>query len=80
MLDTRRVEWSAASGAVPVREPGLTELLSRILEGVGCYDACIQEAEQDGDFEVADFLRELRRQDLLRARVAIGLLGRAGAA
>ncbi len=80
MLDTRSVEWSMGSGALSAREPGLRELLSHVLESVGCYDACIREAEMDGDFEVADFLRELRRQDLLRARVAVGLLGRAGAA
>lgn len=80
MLDTRSVEWSVGSGAVSEKEPGLKELLAHVLESVGCYDACIREAEMDGDFEVADFLRELRRQDLLRARVVVGLLGRAGAA
>jgi hypothetical protein len=47
-----------------------------VLGGIESYEACILEAERDGDFEVADFLRELRRQDLLRAREATRLLRR----
>jgi hypothetical protein len=54
----------------------VTELLLGVLRSIEPYEACILEAERDGDFEVADFLRELRRQDLLRAREATRLLKR----
>src|SRR5829696_1257633 len=54
----------------------VTELLLSVLRSIEPYEACILEAERDGDFEVAAFLRELRRQDLLRAREATRLLKR----
>jgi len=54
----------------------MTELLLSVLRSIEPYEACILEAEQDGDFEVAAFLRELRRQDLIRAREATRLLKR----
>jgi hypothetical protein len=54
----------------------LTELLLGVLRSIEPYEACILEAERDGDFEVAAFLRELRRQDILRAREATRLLKR----
>ena len=54
----------------------VTELLLGVLRSIEPYEACILEAEQDGDFEVAAFLRELRRQDLVRAREATRLLKR----
>ena len=54
----------------------MTELLLGVLRSIEPYEACILEAEQDGDFEVAAFLRELRRQDLIRAREATRLLRR----
>ena len=54
----------------------VTELLLGVLRSIEPYEACIHEAERDGDFEVAAFLRELRRQDLLRAREATRLLKR----
>ena len=53
-----------------------TEVLMGMLGGIESYEACILEAERDGDLEVADFLRELRRQDLARAREAARLLRR----
>ncbi len=53
-----------------------TEVLMGVLGGIESYEACILEAERDGDLEVADFLRELRRQDLVRAREATRLLRR----
>jgi hypothetical protein len=67
--------------AVPDPVPGtggrdVTELLLSVLRSIEPYEACILEAERDGDFEVAAFLRELRRQDLLRAREATRLLKR----
>ncbi len=64
-------------------DPGLatrgrdaTGVLMGVLGGIESYEACILEAERDGDLEVADFLRELRRQDLARAREATRLLRR----
>jgi hypothetical protein len=54
----------------------VTDLLLGVLRSIEPYEACILEAEQDGDFEVAAFLRELRRQDLIRARGATRLLKR----
>jgi hypothetical protein len=54
----------------------VTELLLGVLRSIEPYEACILEAERDGDFEVAAFLRELRRQDLIRAREATRLLKR----
>jgi hypothetical protein len=54
----------------------VTELLLGVLRSIEPYEACILEAEQDGDFEVAAFLRELRRQDLIRAREVTRLLKR----
>jgi hypothetical protein len=78
MLDSRE-------GSTPVAVPDpvsvtesrdVTELLLGVLRSIEPYEACILEAEQDGDFEVAAFLRELRRQDLIRAREATRLLRR----
>ena len=76
MLDTRE-------GAPPAEAPNptggsrdVTELLLGVLGSIEPYEACILEAERDGDIEVAAFLRELRRQDLARARDATRLLRR----
>ena len=78
MLDSRE-----SSPLVAVPDPvsvtgsrDVTELLLGVLRSIEPYEACILEAEQDGDFEVAAFLRELRRQDLIRAREATRLLKR----
>jgi hypothetical protein len=78
MPDTRE---GILPAAVPDPVPGtggrdVTELLLGVLRSIEPYEACILEAERDGDFEVAAFLRELRRQDLLRAREATRLLKR----
>ena len=78
MLDSRE-----SSPPVAVPDPvsvtssrDVTELLLGVLRSIEPYEACILEAEQDGDFEVAAFLRELRRQDIIRAREATRLLKR----
>jgi hypothetical protein len=78
MLDSRE-----SSPPVAVRDPvsvtgsrDVTELLLGVLRSIEPYEACILEAERDGDVEVAAFLRELRRQDLIRAREATRLLKR----
>jgi hypothetical protein len=78
MLDSRE---SSLPVAVPdpasiTESRDVTELLLGVLRSIEPYEACILEAEQDGDFEVAAFLRELRRQDLIRAREATRLLKR----
>ena len=78
MLDSRE-----SSPPVVILDPvsvtesrDVTELLLGVLKSIEPYEACILEAERDGDFEVAAFLRELRRQDLIRAREATRLLRR----
>jgi hypothetical protein len=78
MLDSRE-----GSPQVAVPDPlsvtgsrDVTELLLGVLRSIEPYEACILEAEQDGDFEVAAFLRELRRQDIIRAREATRLIKR----
>jgi hypothetical protein len=78
MLDSRESSSPVAvSDSVSVtRSRDVTELLLSVLRSIEPYEACILEAEQDGDFEVAAFLRELRRQDLTRAREATRLLKR----
>src|SRR5215210_1743323 len=78
MLDSRE---NSPPAAVPVTVPNtetrdVTELLLGVLRSIEPYEECILEAERDGDFEVAAFLRELRRQDLIRAREATRLLKR----
>jgi hypothetical protein len=78
MLDSReRSPRMAVPDPVSVtRGRDVKELLLGVLRCIEPYEACILEAEQDGDFEVAAFLRELRRQDLIRAREATRLLKR----
>src|SRR5215210_9322874 len=72
MLKTRE---SSPRQVVPDAVPNtagrdVTEILLGVLRSIEPYEACILEAERDGDFEVAAFLRELRRQDLVRASEA----------
>lgn len=53
-------------------------VLYGLLEGVGDYEAHIQDAERAFDLELADFLREVQREDLRRAERARALIaGRA---
>jgi hypothetical protein len=72
----RIMMFDSREGSPPVAVPDpvsvtrsrdVTELLLGVLRSIEPYEACILEAERDGDFEVAAFLRELRRQDLIRA-------------
>jgi hypothetical protein len=78
MLETRNrapvVRDSNLAAGTESRD--VTELLLGVLRSIEPYEACILEAERDGDLEVAAFLRELRRQDLTRAREATRLLRR----
>ena len=78
MLETRK---SSPPARVPdaltdTERRDVTEVLLGVLRSIEPYEACILEAESDGDFEVAAFLRELRRQDIVRAREATRLLKR----
>lgn len=54
----------------------LTDFLLDVLESAESYDAHILRAERDEDPELAAFLRELRRQDLVRTREVVRLLRR----
>jgi hypothetical protein len=74
MLQTRKSSPPARVPDTVSRD--VTEILLGVLRSIEPYEACILEAERDGDFEVAAFLRELRRQDILRAREATRLLKR----
>jgi hypothetical protein len=76
MIETRESAQPAVRHGVAAKGRAATGVLLDVLGGIESYEACILEAERDGDFEVADFLRELRRQDLVRAREATRLLRR----
>ncbi len=76
MLEIRESASPKGGPGVATRGRDATEVLLDVLGGIESYEACILEAERDGDLEVADFLRELRRQDLVRAREATRLLRR----
>jgi hypothetical protein len=58
------------------RDSGLTDFLLDVLESAESYDAQILQAERDEDPELAAFLRELRRQDVVRTREVTRLLRR----
>lgn len=58
------------------RDGALTDFLLEVLESAESYDAHILQAERDEDPELAAFLRELRRQDLVRTREVTRLLRR----
>jgi hypothetical protein len=58
------------------RGGALTDFLLDVLESAESYDAHILQAEREDDPELAAFLRELRRQDLVRTREVTRLLRR----
>jgi hypothetical protein len=58
------------------RDAGLTDFLLDVLQSAESYDAQILQAERDEDPELAAFLRELRRQDVVRTREVTRLLRR----
>jgi hypothetical protein len=53
---------------------GLLGVLYGLLEGAGDYDSHIRDAERAFDRELADFLREVQREDCRRAERARELL------
>ena len=73
MLEMRK---RPPAGVPETTSRDVAEVLLGVLRSIEPYEACILEAERDGDFEVAAFLRELRRQDIVRAREATRLLKR----
>ena len=62
--------------AARTRDGELTDFLLDVLESAESYDAHILQAERDEDPELAAFLHELRRQDLVRTRKVTRLLRR----
>jgi len=62
--------------AARTRDGALTEFLLDVLESAESYDTHILQAEREEDPELAAFLRELRRQDLVRTREVTRLLRR----
>jgi hypothetical protein len=76
VIDTRREDLPTVSGPARTRDPGLTEFLLDVLNSVESYEDHIRQAERDDDRELAAFLHELRRQDLVRSTEAVRLLRR----
>jgi hypothetical protein len=62
--------------AVRTRDGELTEFLLDVLESAESYDAHILQATRDEDPELVAFLRELRRQDVVRTSGVVRLLRR----
>ncbi len=52
----------------------LSSVLFHSLEGGASYDQYIQDAEEEGDQELADFFRQVRDEDSMRADEAQRLL------
>lgn len=79
MLETRtgeRTPGTARPGFGRTMTPGVRDFLVDVLGSARSYDAPIREAERDGDVELTNFLRGLRRQDLARIEEAVRLLRR----
>ena len=79
MLHARRERPSREAlsrSAARTRGGALTDFLLDVLESAESYDAHILQAEREEDPELAEFLRELRRQDLVRTREVTRLLRR----
>lgn len=53
----------------------LTSVLYHAAEGGQKYAGYIEDAEREGDNELADFFREVQQQDAERVRKAKSLLG-----
>ena len=79
MLHARREgppREAPSRAAARTRDGALTEFLLDVLESAESYDTHILQAEREEDPELAAFLRELRRQDLVRTREVTRLLRR----
>ena len=69
-------EGTTPGPVVRTRDGELTEFLLDVLESAESYDAHILRAERDEDSELLAFLRELRRQDVVRTTGVARLLRR----
>jgi hypothetical protein len=67
-------DYRKEGGMTRDERSGLLGVLYGLLEGVGDYELHIQEAEMAFDRELADFLRAVQREDLIRAERARELL------
>ena len=78
MLQESREESPRGSFRAPARtrDGELTDFLLDVLESAESYDAHILQAEKDEDPELLAFLRELRRQDVVRTTGVVRLLRR----
>ena len=79
MLNTRREgppREAPSRPAARTRDGALTEFLLDVLKSADSYNAHILQAEREEDPELTAFLRELRRQDLVRTREVTRLLRR----
>jgi len=52
----------------------LVSVLYHALEGGSTYDKYVQDAEQEGDQELAQFFRQVQQEDAQRAQQAKSLL------
>ncbi|CAA9474201.1 MAG: hypothetical protein AVDCRST_MAG02-4333 [uncultured Rubrobacteraceae bacterium] len=79
MLHARREgppEEAAPRPAARTRDGELTDFLLDVLESAESYEAHILQATRDEDPELLAFLRELRRQDVVRTSGVVRLLRR----
>ena len=79
MLHARREgppEEATPRPAVRTRDGELTDFLLDVLESAESYETHILQATRDEDPELLAFLRELRRQDVVRTSGVVRLLRR----
>ncbi len=69
---------SQAEEATQTPDPiyNLVSVLYHALEGGQVYDQYIRDAEREGDDELAEFFRDVQREDQQRSQRAQGLLQR----
>lgn len=76
-VDAERVERNELTESTRLSDRvfNLTSVLYHAAEGSQKYAGYIEDAEKEGDTELADFFREVQQQDAERARKAKSLLG-----
>lgn len=67
---------TAASGSTGVSNPtfNIVSILYHALQGAQTYDTYIRDAEQHGDTNLAQFLRQIQAEDRNRAQYCMQLL------
>ncbi len=77
-ITTERRRMSQAEQATQTPDPiyNLVSVLYHALEGGQVYDQYIRDAEREGDDELAQFFRDVQREDQQRSERAQGLLHR----